>query len=134
MSVHTLTLSCSCLPSRECHSNSRINVFKIIFATCLCSDPRGVSDFSNGHLMTRVYNGSSVMSPNRPSLLWPSVATVLGGIISSPGCYCDYLVAATSHCECYTSPLLLSAIAVMAIRVISLGTVASKGSHVAATS
>jgi hypothetical protein len=43
-----------------------------------------VSNFSNGHLMTRVYNGSSVMLPNRSSLLWPSVAKVLGNIISLP--------------------------------------------------
>jgi hypothetical protein len=44
----------------------------------------GVSDFSNKHLVTCVYSGSSVMSPNRPSLQWPSVATILGDIISSP--------------------------------------------------
>jgi hypothetical protein len=51
---------------------------------CRYSDREGVSDFSNGHLVTRVYSGSSVMSLNRPLLLWPSVATVLGDIISSP--------------------------------------------------
>jgi hypothetical protein len=48
----------------------------------LCSD--GVSNFSNEHLVTRVYSGLSVMSSNRPSLLWTSVATVFGDIISLP--------------------------------------------------
>jgi hypothetical protein len=34
--------------------------------------------------VTRVYSGSSMMSPNRPSLLWTLVATVSSDIISSP--------------------------------------------------
>jgi hypothetical protein len=46
-----------------------------------CSD--GGSDFSNKHLVTHFYGGSSVMSPNRPLLLWPKVATVMGDITSS---------------------------------------------------
>jgi hypothetical protein len=50
----------------------------------LCSDRGGVSDFSNGHLVTHVYSGSSVMSLNRPSLLCPPVAMLLGDVISSP--------------------------------------------------
>jgi hypothetical protein len=33
------------------------------------------SDCNNGNLVTRCYNGSSVMSLNHPSLLWPSVVT-----------------------------------------------------------
>jgi hypothetical protein len=37
---------------------------------------------TNGYLMTCIYSGSSVMSPNRLSLLWTSVATVLDDIIS----------------------------------------------------
>jgi hypothetical protein len=44
----------------------------------------GVSDFSNGPLVTCVYSGSLVMSPNRSSLLWTLVATVMGDIISLP--------------------------------------------------
>jgi hypothetical protein len=44
----------------------------------------GMSDFSNMHLMIHVYSDSSVMSRNRPLLLWNSVATVLGDIISLP--------------------------------------------------
>jgi hypothetical protein len=43
----------------------------------------GGSDFSNGHHVTRFYSGSSAMSLNRPSLLCPSVATVLSDITSS---------------------------------------------------
>jgi hypothetical protein len=50
----------------------------------LCSNRGGGSDFSNGHLVTRVYSGSSVMSSNRPLLLWTSVVMVLDDIISSP--------------------------------------------------
>jgi hypothetical protein len=49
----------------------------------LCSDwGGGLFDFNNGHLVTRVYSGLSVMSLNPPLLLWPSVAMVLGDIIS----------------------------------------------------
>jgi hypothetical protein len=44
----------------------------------------GRSDFSNGYLVTHFYSGSTVMLPYRPSLLWPSVATILGDITSSP--------------------------------------------------
>jgi hypothetical protein len=43
----------------------------------------GGSDCSNGHLMTHFYSVSSAMSPNRPSLLWPSLATGSGDITSS---------------------------------------------------
>jgi hypothetical protein len=43
----------------------------------------GVFDFSSGHLVTRFYSGSLVMSQNCLSLLWPSIATVLGDITSS---------------------------------------------------
>jgi hypothetical protein len=52
----------------------------------LCSDQGGGggSDFSNLHLVTRFYSGSSVMSLNRPLLLWPLVTTILGDITSSP--------------------------------------------------
>jgi hypothetical protein len=42
------------------------------------------SDFSNGHLVTYFYCGSSVMSRNHLSLLWLSVATGSGDITSSP--------------------------------------------------
>jgi hypothetical protein len=49
----------------------------------LCYDWGG-SDFSNSHLVTHFYSGSSVMSSNRSSLLWPSVAMVMGDITSSP--------------------------------------------------
>jgi hypothetical protein len=42
------------------------------------------SDFTNGHLVTRFYSGSFVMSPNRLPLMWFSVATVLGDITLSP--------------------------------------------------
>jgi hypothetical protein len=52
--------------------------------TTKCLYSEGGSDFSNRHLVTHVYSGSSVMSPNRRSLLWPSVAMVLGDIISLP--------------------------------------------------
>jgi hypothetical protein len=41
------------------------------------------SDCSNGNLVTRCYNGSSVMSLNHPSLLWPSVVTGAGDNTSS---------------------------------------------------
>jgi hypothetical protein len=52
---------------------------------CRCSEGGGEeSDFSNGHLVTHFYSGSSVMSLNHPSLLWTSVALVLGDITSSP--------------------------------------------------
>jgi hypothetical protein len=87
----------------------------------------GGSDFTNGHLVTQFYSGSSVMSPNRPSLLWPSVATVLGDITSSPIATVTILVTATSHRGCHTSPLLLRATTSMAIRVISPGPIATKG-------
>jgi hypothetical protein len=40
-------------------------------------------DFSNGSFLTRFYGSSSVMSPNRPSLLWPSVEMGSGDITSS---------------------------------------------------
>jgi hypothetical protein len=42
------------------------------------------SDFCNRHLVTHFYSGSSVMSLNRPSLMCPSVTTVLDDITSSP--------------------------------------------------
>jgi hypothetical protein len=61
-------------------------VLRIITTTKhLCSDRGGgggLFDFNNGHLVTRVYSGLSVMSLNHPLLLWPSVAMVLGDIIS----------------------------------------------------
>jgi hypothetical protein len=40
-------------------------------------------DFSNGYFLTRFYSSSSVMSPNRPSLLWPLVEMGSGDITSS---------------------------------------------------
>jgi hypothetical protein len=48
----------------------------------LCSDEG--SDFSKMHLVTCFYSGSSMISPNQSSLLWPSVTMALGDITSSP--------------------------------------------------
>jgi hypothetical protein len=70
----------------------------------------GGSDFSNKYLVTRFYSDSSVMSLNRPSLLWPSVATGSRWYHIFTRCYCDHLVAATSDRERHMSPLLLRVI------------------------
>jgi hypothetical protein len=84
------------------------------------------SDFSNGYLITCVYSGLSVMSLNHSSLLsnngvrWHHIFT---------RCYCNYLVAVTSHRRCHTSLLLLRITAATTIQVISPGTIASKGSQ-----
>jgi hypothetical protein len=63
---------------------SRWNVTAGTTAKHLCSNMWWKSNFSKRHLVTRFYSGSSVISPNYPSLLWPSVAMVLGDITSSP--------------------------------------------------
>jgi hypothetical protein len=65
--------------------NFKFKEIRITTTKHLCSDlgGGGGADFNNMHLMTCFYNGSLVMSMNRLSLLWSSVATGSGDITSS---------------------------------------------------
>jgi hypothetical protein len=93
---------------------------------------RGVSDFSSRHLVTCLQCLiGDVTEPPVDVVALSSNGFGLHRIFAR--CYCNHLVAAMSHRGRHTSPLLLRATTAMAIRMISPGTVASKGSHASDT-